>query len=378
MTAHAFLSASGSKRWLSCTPSARLESTLPDSPRSTTGFDYSAEGTTAHTLSEIKLRLQYGQISSEEYKRELEIIKLTQYYNEDMEMYTDNYVVYVRSQIGANDEPLFEQKVDFSDWVNDGFGTADVVVLSENSIHVMDLKYGAGVPVSAIDNSQLRLYALGAWSKFKVKYPNIKEVKYTIIQPRLDSITTDSTTLNKLVDWAEYFVKPKATKAWTGSGNYVPGDHCQWCKAKALCRARSDYNNELAKLDFKEPPLLSEDELNTVLTKAQDLKTWVNDVEAHALDRAINEHKIPIGFKLATTTTHRKITDTELAAKVLLEKGLSDSVIYEPVKLKSIATLEKLAAKGQVVTWLGELVQRPEGSPKLVRDTSANAAEDFK
>ena len=378
MAAHAFLSASGSKRWLTCTPSARLESTLPDTPKNPKAFDFSAEGTIAHTLSEIKLRLHYGQIDSEEYKRELEVIKLTQYYNEEMESYTDNYVVYVRSQIGINDEPLFEQKVDFSEWVNDGFGTADVVVLSENSIHVMDLKYGAGIPVSAIDNPQLRLYALGAWNKFKEKYPNIKEVKYTIIQPRLDSITTDSTTLHKLVDWAQFFVRPKASLAWTGSGNYVPGDHCQFCKAKALCRARADYNNELAKLDFKEPPLLTEDELNIVLSKAQDLRTWVNDVETHALDRAVNEHKIPIGFKLTTTTTHRKITDTELAAKVLLEKGLPKDTIYEPVKLKSIATLEKLAAKGQVVAWLGELVQRPEGSPKLVRDTTANAAEDFK
>lgn len=377
MTAHAFLSASGSKRWLTCTPSARLESTLPDTQKNPNAFDYSAEGTIAHTLSEIKLRLHYNQIDSEEFKRELDIIKLTKYYNEEMEMYTDNYVVYVRSQIGANDEPLFEQKVDFSEWVNDGFGTADVVVLSENSIHVMDLKYGAGVPVSAIDNSQLRLYALGAWNKFKVKYPNIKEVKYTIIQPRLDSITTDSTTLHKLVDWAQYFVKPKASLAWTGSGNYVPGDHCQWCKAKALCRARSDYNTELAKLDFKDPPLLSEEELNSILLKAQDLRTWVNDVETHALERAVNENKIPLGFKLATTTTHRKIVDTTLAAKVLLEKGMPQDAIFEPSKLKSIANLEKLAAKGQVVAWLGELVQRPEGSPKLVRDTT-NASDDFK
>lgn len=377
MTAHAFLSASGSKRWLTCTPSARLESTLPDTQKNPNAFDYSAEGTIAHTLSEIKLRLHYNQIDSEEFKRELDIIKLTKYYNEEMEMYTDNYVVYVRSQIGANDEPLFEQKVDFSEWVNDGFGTADVVVLSENSIHVMDLKYGAGVPVSAIDNSQLRLYALGAWNKFKVKYPNIKEVKYTIIQPRLDSITTDSTTLHKLVDWAQYFVKPKASLAWTGSGNYVPGDHCQWCKAKALCRARSDYNTELAKLDFKDPPLLSEEELNSILLKAQDLRTWVNDVETHALERAVNENKIPLGFKLATTTTHRKIVDTTLAAKVLLEKGMPQDAIFEPSKLKSIANLEKLAAKGQVVSWLGELVQRPEGSPKLVRDTT-NASDDFK
>jgi len=377
MTAHAILSASGSKRWLSCTPSARLEATLPDPPKSISSFDFSQEGTMAHSLAEAKLRLHFNQISSEEYKREYEIIKATPYYDEEFEAHVDNYVLYVRSQIGDNDRPLFEQKVDFSDWVPDGFGTADVVILNKHSIHIIDLKFGRGVPVGARDNPQLRLYALGAWSKFKEDFPDITEVKYTIHQPRLDSITTDHTTVHKLVDWATYFVKPKAKKAWVGAGEFIPGEWCQWCKAKAQCRARSDYNTELANQDFRDPPLLSEDELNNVLLKAQDLKTWVNDVEDFALNRAVHENKIPVGFKLSTSVTHRKITDQALAAKVLLEKGLDESAIYEPVKLKSIATLEKLAAKGQLVAWLGDLVQRPEGQPKLVRD-SANAADDFK
>jgi len=376
-TAHALLSASSSHRWLICTPSVKLESTLPDPPKNSTTFDFSAEGTMAHSLAEVKLRHHYGQIDSEEFKREYDIIKLSQYYNEEFEYYVDNYVMFVKSQIGDNDKPLFEQKVDYSEWAPNGFGTADVVILSENSIHVIDLKFGKGIPVNAIDNSQLRLYSIGAWSKFKEEFPNIKELKYTIVQPRLDSITTDSTTLAKMLDWVKFFVAPKARLAWTGSGSFIAGDHCQWCKAKAICRARADYNSELAKLDFRDPPLLSEDELNNVLLKAQDLKTWVNDVEDFALNRAVHENKIPVGFKLSTSVTHRKITDQTLAAKVLLEKGLDQTAIFEPVKLKSIATLEKLAPKGQIVSWLGELVQRPEGQPKLVRD-SANAADDFK
>ena len=378
MTAHALLSASGSKRWLTCTPSARLEATLPDPKRGANAFDFSQEGTMAHSLGEIKLRYYFGQIGIEEYEREYEIIKNTPYFDNDFEANVDNYVLYVRSQIGDGDTPLFEQRVDFSDWVPDGFGTADVVILSKHSIRVIDLKFGKGVPVYALDNPQLRLYALGAYSKFKETFPDIKEVSYTIHQPRLDSISTDGTTVVKLLDWANTFVKPKAKKAWAGVGEFLPGDHCQFCKAKAQCRARSDFNNELAKLEFRPAPLLDEDEMRLVLSKAQDLRTWVNDVEEYALDKAVNENVIPDGYKLSTSVTHRKISDHALAAVVLKEKGMNEEVIWEPRKLKSIAALEKLApTPGQIAAWLGNLVLRPEGSPKLVR-VKETAKEDFK
>ena len=376
MTAHALLSASGSKRWLSCTPSARLEATLPEQKKGAGSFDFSQEGTMAHSLAEVKLRHHYGQIDYEEYQREIEIIKATPYYNDDFEANVDNYVLYVRSQIGEGDTPLFEQRVDFSDWVPDGFGTADVVILSKYAIRVIDLKFGKGLPVHALDNTQLRLYALGAWSKFKEEYPDIKEVSYTIHQPRLDSISTDGTTITKLVDWANYFVKPKAKKAWSGAGEFLPGEWCQFCRAKAQCRARSDFNTELAKLEFKAPGLLSEEEVSEVLAKAQGLKTWANDVEEYALTRAVDQGVVPPGYKLSTTTTHRKISDSALAATVLVEKGMSPEIIWEPAKLKSIAALEKLGPKGQVAAWLGDLVLRPEGQPKLVK-TKEDAKEDF-
>jgi len=374
MTAHALLSASGSKRWLSCTPSARLEATLPDQKKGPSAFDFSQEGTTAHSLGEIKLRYYYGQIGTEEYEEEYANIKATPYYNDDFEANVDNYVLYVRSQIGEGDTPLFEQRVDFSDWVPDGFGTADVVILSKHAIRVIDLKFGKGIPVSAQDNTQLRLYALGAYSKFKEEYPDVKEVSYTIHQPRLDSISTDGTSVVKLIDWANYFVKPKAKKAWSGSGEFLPGEWCQFCKAKAQCRARSDFNTELAKLEFKKPALLDEEEVSEVLVKAQNLRTWVSDVEEYALTRAVQEEIVPPGFKLSTSVTHRKISDQALAATVLVEKGLAPEIIWEPPKLKSLASLEKI--NKQVSTWLGELVQRPEGQPKLVR-TKEGAKEDF-
>lgn len=377
MTAHALLSASGSKRWLSCTPSAKLEATLPEQKRGTGGFDFSQEGTMAHSLGEIKLRHHYGQIGIEEYEREYEIIKNTPYYNDDFEAHVDSYVLYVRSQIGEGDTPLFEQRVDFSDWVPDGFGTADVVILSKFTIRVIDLKFGKGIPVSALDNTQLRLYALGAWAKFKEEYPDIREVSYTIHQPRLDSISTDGTSIAKLVDWANYFVKPKAKKAWSGAGEFLPGEWCQFCRAKAQCRARSDFNTELARQEFKAPPLLDDDELSLVIAKAGQLKTWCNDVEEYALTRAVEQNILPPGYKLGLTKTHRKISDTALAATVLVEKGMSPEIIWEAPKLKSIATLEKLGPKGQVAAWLGNLIQRPDGEPKLVKVKETDATEDF-
>ena len=338
----------------------------------------------AHSLSEIRLRLYFKQITQREYDDQYEEIKNHTIYQkytpaekDDFEANVDNYVLYVRSQVGDGDTPLFEQRVDFSDWVNDGFGTADVVILSKHSIRVIDLKFGRGIPVHAQDNSQLRLYALGAYSKFKEEYPEIKEVSYTIHQPRLDSISTDGTTVHKLIDWADYFVKSKAKKAWAGSGEFVPGEHCGFCRAKAQCRARSDFNTELAKNEFRAPALLAEEEIAEVLTKAQQLKSWAADVEEFALERAVSENKVPPGFKLGTTISHRKIVDTELAAVILKERNIPEQDIFEPQKLKSITNLEKLAPKGQIVQWLGSLVQKPEGAPKLIR-VKETIGDDFK
>jgi hypothetical protein len=371
---HAVLSASSSHRWLSCTPSARLEQTLPEQKRPAGSFDFSAEGTLAHDLGEIKLKLHYGQISKEEYEERYTEVKKNFYYNEEVENYTDLYSLYVRSQIGENDKALFEQRVDFSDWVPEGFGTADVVILSKHSIHVIDLKYGKGIPVDAKDNSQLRLYAIGTYSKFKEEYPEIKQIKYTIYQPRIDNISSDQTTVEKIVDWGNYFVKQKAKRAWAGSGDFIPGDHCQFCKAKAQCRARSDFNNEIAALDFRPAPLLTDEEFDMVLSRVSDLKTWASDVEEFATQRAINENVIPLGYKLYTPKGNRRIMDPDLAVVILEEKGFNKEDLFE-TKLKSVAQLEKLGQKGQVAATLGGLILRPDGTPRLVKDETLK--EDF-
>lgn len=377
MTAHAILSASASKRWLTCTPSARLEATLPEIKRSPGAFDYSQEGTMAHSLAEAKLRHHYNQISRDEYKREYEIIKATPYFNEEFESYVDNYVLYVRSQIGEGDRPLFEQRVDYSDWAPDGFGTADVVILSKHRVRVIDLKFGKGIAVEAKDNTQLRLYALGAWSKFQEEYPDVQEVEYTIVQPRLESITTDGTSLAKLLDWANYFVKPKAKRAWAGAGEFVPGDHCQFCRAKHTCRARADFANEVASLEFRPAATYTDEELELFLSRSGNLKAWIGDLEQYFTDRAINQNILPKGYKLAPTRTHRKISDEALAAAVLVEKGFNAEDLYEPRTMKSVSKLEKLGQKGYVSSVLGGLIVRPEGAMKLVKDDN-DAAEDFK
>lgn len=377
MTAHAILSASASKRWLTCQPSARLEATLPELKKAKGSFDYSQEGTMAHSLAEVKLRHYYQQITTEEFNREYEIIKETPYYKEEFEQYVDNYVLYVRSQIGEGDKPLFEQRVDFSEWVPDGFGTADVVILSKHRIRVIDLKYGKGVAVSAKDNPQLRLYALGAWSKFREEYPDVTDIEYTIHQPRLDSITTDGTSLSKLLEWAVYFVKPKAKKAWAGTGEFVAGDHCQFCRAKHTCRARSDFVNEVASLEFREPALLTDNELELAFEKASALRSYVSDLEDYFTERAIQTGQTPTGYKLVPSKTQRKINDEPQAKAVLLDRGFKEDDIMEPAALKSVAKLEKLGKKGYVTDILSTFIVKPTGAPKLVKDENT-AEEDFK
>jgi len=370
MTAHALLSASGSKRWMACTPSPRLEATLPEPKKNPNAFDYSAEGTMAHELAEAKLRLFFGKLHQTEYEEIYNTIKQSQYFNDDFEQHVDDYVLYVRSQIGDADRPMFEQRVDYSEWVPEGFGTADVVILSQTKVRVIDLKFGAGIPVDAKDNPQLRLYALGAWSKFKEEFPDIRQIEYTIHQPRLGSITTDHTTLDKLVEWAQYFVRDKAKKAWVGAGDFVPGDHCQFCRAKAQCKARSDFVSEIAKLDFKPAPLLTDDEMATLLSKGSQLKSYVDDVEGYLTDKAATTGVPPKGFILSSTSTHRKLKDEQLAIEVLKEHNITD--VWEPVKIKSLAQLEKLGPKNRIAGILGDLIYRPEGKPKLV------PMEDFK
>ena len=374
MTSHALLSPSSAHRWLHCTPSARLEATLPEPKRNPNSKDYSSEGTLAHSLSEIKLKYQLGQIGIEEHDTEIELCKNNPLYSVELEEVANSYVNYVRSQIGQNDKAIVEARVDIGEYVVESFGTSDCIILNERTLTVIDLKAGAGIPVSAVNNEQLRLYALGSYERYKEEFPNLKEVRTIIVQPRLDSITEDTTTISKLVEWGIHYVKKRAQKAYAGTGEFIPGDHCQFCRAKATCKARSDFTNEIASLDFRPAPLLTEEEFELVLSRASQLRSYVNDIEAYATQKAIDEDIIPVGFKLVIPKGHRKITDFALAEVILTEKlGLTKDDLYE-TKPKSVPQIVKLGKKGQIESALGDLIVRPDSAPKLVPD---NTQEDF-
>ena len=373
MSFHSVLSPSSSARWLACPPSVRLSETLPDIVRGPGAFDYAAQGTAAHELGEAKLRLAFKQITQEEFDEQYEEIKKGQYYDEELEHYVDTYVNFVRSQVGSEDTVYIETRVDYSDYVPEGTGSADCIIIGPTECHVLDYKHGM-VPVSAISNSQARLYAVGAVTKFEEKYPNIKNIKYTIVQPRADNISTEETTKEKLLLWADTTVRKKAKQAWVGGGEFQAGDHCKYCKAKATCKTRQEQLTELAKIEFREPQLLSDEEVALVLSNSEQIKTYLSDVEEYLLNKAVQENVIPSGFKLTTTKTHRKISDNQLAAAVLIEHGIPAEQIWNQPTLKSIPNLEKI--NPAVPAWLGDLVLRPEGQPKLVRVKQA-AKDDF-
>lgn len=384
---HALLSASGASRWINCPPSARLTEHLP-SKQST----YADEGTVAHEYAEIKLTRRLTKCNSADRKRlddQEEKIKKNKYYNAEMEAYVQWYVDLVEESFldakGRSDSEdatvLLEAKLDLTEWIPDGFGTSDVTIISDGVLEVIDLKYGKGVPVSAINNSQLRLYALGALSEFGWMY-DIHTVRMTIIQPRLDSVSTDEISVEELNEWAESVVKPAASLAYAGEGEYKAGDHCRWCLAKGNCRARADENLKAIAYEFQEPALLSNEEIGPILHIAGQLQSWVKDVQEYALEQALCGEKIP-QWKLVEGKSKRFITDTKKAAALLTEAGYSEDKLYKPRELRAMTALEKAVGKKNFAEILGDLITKQAGKPTLVAETDSrpelNSAEaDFK
>lgn len=354
MRKHALLSASSSHRWLHCTPSARLEETFGDQTSV-----FAAEGTAAHELSEYKLRVFLGQKSNRP-KSEFDC--------EDMEYYTDNYVSFAIELINEVKakcrDPIIalEQRLDYTNYVEGGFGTGDLVIVADGALQIMDLKYGKGVAVSAERNPQMMLYAIGALALFDSLY-DIQTIRMTICQPRLDSISTYELSVDELTEWAETELREKAQLAINGEGEFLPGEHCRFCRARQTCRARAESHLELARLEFKMPELLTDDELEEVLSIADRLSAWANDVYAYATDMAINQRKEWKDFKLVEGRSNRKYINENAVAEVVTAAGYKE--IYKK-SLIGITDMEKLLGKKTFTTLLGKLVEKPEGKPILV------------
>ena len=285
---HALLSASGAKRWMECPPSARLEESLPNSTSS-----FAEEGTFAHSMAELILRYNNGEITKKTFTTRLNKLKANEFYSQELEDYITDYTqqvweIYNEAKATCPDaQALFEQRLDFSEYVPDGFGTGDVVIIADDLLQVIDLKYGKGVGVSAEDNPQLRLYAIGAYLEHSLLY-DIRRVKMTIVQPRLENTSTEEMTVSDLLDWGENEVKPRAALAIAGEGEMKVGEHCRFCRARATCRARAEKNLDLAKLDFQPGELLTEEEIGEVLERAEELASWVKDIKEYAFDQMLN------------------------------------------------------------------------------------------
>lgn len=373
MANHAILSASASYRWLNCPPSVRLTERIPDN-----GSIYAAEGSEAHALCEYKLRKLLGM----EVQNPLDTPVGLQYYDNTMEDAATGYAAFVLELLEeirkSCPDPIVmvEQRLDFSRWVKDGFGTGDAVIVADGTLHVIDFKYGTGVPVSAEGNSQMRLYALGAVDMFGELY-DIDTVVMTIYQPRLTSISTDTISKTDLLDWAENTLRPLADLAYKGEGDLNAGSWCRFCKLRSTCRKRAEANLAMAQHDFKLPPTLSDEEIAVILDKLDDLISWAGDVKEYALNAALHGTRFH-GWKLVEGRSNRRYTDETAVAQIVSGTGHDP---YEH-KLLGITAMEKLLGKKQFATLLSDLVERPQGKPVLVpasdkRPEMTNAKNDF-
>jgi len=356
---HAKLSASASNRWIHCTPSARLCERYPDSSSA-----YALEGTQAHELAEYKLKSMLG-LPCKSPVPQLSM------YSAEMDDYVSGYCDYVLEiieglkQSGAVPLVLLEQRVDFGDYVPYGFGTADVLIITDDELRLIDLKYGKGVQVSASENSQLMLYALGAMSQFGFLY-GFSKVILTIYQPRLENVSTYETSVSELVRWANEVLRPAAALADAGEGEFAVGDWCTFCRAKNECRARADHNLELARYAFRQPPLLEDWEITDILSRVDELTRWANGIKDYAFREALAGKRWP-GWKLCEGRSVRKYSNEKAVEKAARAAGYYTN-IFRTV-LIPLSEMEKKMGKRNFNRILGNLVIRPPGKPVLVPES---------
>ena len=375
MAKHAFLAASASERWLHCPPSAKLCAQEDDQ-----GSEYARQGSDAHALCEHLLLKALGRETRDPTE------DLT-YYDAEMQEAAEAYAAFVMEQVAEAKtvchDPLIcvEQTVDFSKWVQHGFGTADALIVADDTLYITDMKYGVGCLVTAdgedgTGNSQLKCYALGAIDTFGDLY-DINRIRLSIFQPRRDNVDTFELTKADLLQWADDVLAPIAKLAYEGQGEFEAGNHCQFCRAKATCRKRAEYAMELAKYEFADAPTLDENEIAEILPQIDTLVSWAEDIKSYALNQALSGVRYP-GFKLVAGRSNRKYADEAAVARVVSEAG------YDPYdkKLVGITEMTKRLGKKRFEELLNGLLIKPEGKPVLVPATDTrpelnNAKNDF-
>lgn len=379
--AHAKLSASGSAKWLVCTPSAHLEDMFLDEDT-----EFSAEGTFAHEVFAYRMEVILGQAPAD-LAKEAEF-RTNKYWSQELSDYVQDTVNFAMERVAdararcKDPVILVEQRLNFSRWVPEGFGTGDLVIITDGLVEVLDLKYGKGIPVSAFENSQMRLYGLGGYAELYHLY-DITHVRTTVMQPRLDNWGSEELTVEELLTWADDVVVPAAKLAWDGKGKFVAGDHCSdgFCKARFTCKARMDQSMEIAKREFSllAPELLTTEQVCQVLDKADAAIKWLKDVQEFAFKEAERGVQIP-GYKLVEGRSNRKYSSLDAVVLKLQQAGIPDAAIFERT-VYGITAMEKNLGKKKFAELLGDLIEKPQGKPTLVPESdkrsAINAASHF-
>lgn len=364
---HALLSASGASRWMNCNPSARFEDMFPDE-----SSEFAEEGTLAHEISELKLTKYLKPMNLRTFNSKMKKLKSHKLYKPEMENYTDVYVDNIKELLMSFDKPgtaEIEKKVDFSEYVPEGFGTCDFVTVDNGTLYIRDLKYGKGVPVSAQNNPQLMLYSLGAYLEFSL-FNDIENINMGIIQPRLDIVNIFEISADELMKWAENEVKPNAEKAFKGEGDFKVGQ-CTFCRAKALCRARAEANMSLETEMKLKGNILSNEEMGEILNRAGDVVKWVKDIENYCQQAILRGEYVP-GWKVVEGRSVRAFSDTEKAMEVLKEKGVAEELMYER-KMLTLTQLEGVVGKKDFNEYVGDFIIKPKGKPTLVPESDKRA-----
>jgi len=404
MPQHAKLSASSAHRWLNCTGAPEFEKNFPSDDKPSV---YAMEGTLAHSFCEAAVKYNFNELTKKEMRAEFNRLKKDPLYSPEMEHCAEFYADYIfRTSMGAKKTLLFgaEVRVDFSDWVPEGFGTCDCRLISGDTLHVFDYKHGKGVKVEAEGNPQMRLYALGTWKVAGLLLGGkIKYVHMHIIQPRItEDVSNEKITVEELLAWGES-IKPKAEAAFQGSTEFTPGDWCRFCKGASVCEARA--NMYAALQDFKDLPLegrmdpaqkktedqkaqffgtpvnyISDARVGELLAIAGGLEQWAADLRSYAESSILAGRPIP-GWKIVEGRSIRKITDFDALADNIVSLGYDEDMLYER-KPKTITELEKLVGKKEFAAAAGDYVIKPPGKPTLApasdrRPEFTPAAADF-